>query len=42
MGALLAKLVFLDGTESVTLSQADASLWDYTITDIDGNTRSLR
>ena len=42
MGALLAKLVFLEGTESVALSQEDASLWDYTITDIDGNTRSLR
>ena len=42
MGGLLAKLVFLDGTEPVTLSQPNELLWDYQITDIDGNTRTLR
>ena len=41
MGALIAKLVFLDGKETVELSQIYKSFWDIPMNDIDGQRRTM-
>jgi hypothetical protein len=44
MGSVIAKLIFKTGMENIQIKpeNVDKCLWDYTVTDIDGNEVQLR